>query len=150
MRRSGSLVLLAVALLASSCGTTEESDRRWLQSTPDSTQQVAAQAFETRTDTVAVRYSKDEPTAGQRGSTARYSVQIGSFRVQRNAARAQSLARQRFQSPVINDYDAGRRLHHIRVGFFSTREEAEAFRARLVAAYPHEYDDAWIVRIIQK
>ncbi|HXG01307.1 MAG TPA: SPOR domain-containing protein [Bacteroidota bacterium] len=148
--RTAALLLGASALLALRCGTSSESDRAWTFSTPDSTTESKPPAFEAHADTVAVKPSQDQAATAQRTSAARYSVQIGSFRFRRNAGRAHTLARQRFQLPVINDYDAARKLYQIRVGFFSTWDEALAFRNQLLATHPQEYGDAWIVRIPSK
>lgn len=150
MRTAAALALGTSALLALQCASTGESDREWTFSTPDSTTESKPPAFEAHADTVAVKPSRDQAATPQRPSAARYSVQIGSFRVRRNAGRAHTLARQRFQLPVINEYDAARKLYHIRVGFFATWDEAVVFRNQLVATHPHEYGDAWIVRIPSK
>jgi len=143
------LFVIAGVLGVAGCGTSSESDRRWLQLPPDSAEQGHASVFETRMDTVAVQQQKERPAQGalQQSTGARFAVQIGSFRIRRNASEAQALARQRFQLPVVSDYNSARRSYQIRVGFFSTREEAMAFRTRIVNEYPREYGDAWIVRI---
>ncbi len=143
-------VLFFIGLLAvGGCGTSTESDRRWLQVPADSAARPPEPGFETRTDTVAAQQQKESAGLGtsQKVTGARYAVQIGSFRVQRNASRTLAQARQRFQQPVVNDYNSARRRYQIRVGFFLTREEAEVFRAKIINEFPQEYGDAWVVRI---
>ncbi len=147
--RSLFLSLVTVGVTVSGCGTSAESDRRWLQLPVDSTARTSESEFETQTDTVAAQQQQEPPAHGtlQQPAGTRYTVQIGSFQRQRNASVAQAMARQRFELPVVNDYNTARRRYQIRVGFFLTREEAAAFRSRIVNEYPREYGDAWIVRI---
>ncbi len=141
-------LFIIAALGVAGCGTASESDRRWLQLPPDSAEQGRASMFETRLDTVAAQQQKERAAQGalQPGG-ARFAVQIGSFRIRRNASAAQALARERFQLPVVSDYNTTHRRYQIRVGFFPTREEAMAFRTRIINEYPREYADAWVVRI---
>lgn len=143
------LSLISAGLAVSGCGTSAETDRQWLQLPVDSIAHASESQFQTHTDTVAAQQHKEPPARGtsQQPAGARYTVQIGSFRIQRNASEAQARARQRFQQAVVNDYNSARRRYQIRVGFFPTREEAEAFRTKIVNEYPREYGDAWIVRM---
>jgi cell division septation protein DedD len=146
-------VPLVIGLLAvSGCGTSSESDRRWLQLPADSAARSPKTEFETQTDTIAAQQQEEQAPRGTspRPTGARYAVQIGSFRMQGNASRAVAQARQRFQQPVVNDYNSPRQRYQVRVGFFLTREDAEAFRTRIVNEYPREYGDAWVVRITSR
>ncbi|MER3524591.1 MAG: hypothetical protein C4326_11150 [Ignavibacteria bacterium] len=145
-------ILISFASVVCGCGTTSDTDRRWLQLPPDTVAQAPQPDFETRTDTIAVHTTADisPRAAASPADTVRFSVQIGAFRNRRFAGAAQSKARARFELPVISDYIPARRLYHLRVGFFETREQAEAFRAKIIQHYPNEYGDAWVVRIAQK
>jgi cell division septation protein DedD len=105
--------------------------------------------FETRTDTIATQKSQvnapEEPTA--REPQIRYMVQIGAFRNPELASRTQTVARQRYHLPVLNDYDTKHTLYQIRIGFFESRDEAQTFRERLLQEYPQEYKDSWVVQL---
>jgi cell division protein FtsN len=105
--------------------------------------------FEMKTDTVdAVK--RFERVGGDSGSTqvgVRYLVQIGAFKEPQNASAAQVKARERFAQTVLNDFDKVTGLYQIRIGFFETREGAEAFRQKIKTEYPGEYTGSWIVTL---
>lgn len=89
----------------------------------------------------------EDTSASQAGAGIRYMVQIGAFREAQHATAVQTLARERFELPVVNDYNAQRKLYQVRVGFFETEAEALDFRARLIKEYRNDYWDAWAVQI---
>jgi hypothetical protein len=133
--------------LLAGCGSTQEVDTGWLES--DTTSQRQTTLFETRTDTVATVGAKHvtESSSPYNSSLVRFMVQIGAFRDPLFASTVQATARLRYKLPVVNDYNAGRRLYQIRIGFFEAEEAARAFIAQLRTEYPHDYKDAWIVQI---
>lgn len=105
--------------------------------------------FVTRTDTVTTQGSEQTaaPSTSHSPVSVRFTVQIGSYRNTRYASEVQMLARERFNLPVVNDYNATRRLYQIRIGFFETDKQAAEFLAKLRAKHPNDYKDAWIVQI---
>lgn len=145
------LLLLALALLAAGCGTTEQTQ----ESPPEAPAPPAAlpaepppQELRSRVDTVSVQQTTLPPldSAGVSDLPARYVVQIGAFKDPALADAAQALARQRYAMTVLNDYNPLVGLYQIRVGFFDTKEEAYVFRTRIQNEFPEEYKDAWVVQ----
>jgi cell division septation protein DedD len=132
------------------CGTTEE--------TPSPPAQVSQpepppppKAFESRTDTVSAVHT----VAGQRDSASaaqphsRWLVQIGAFKDPLLANASQASARQRYAMTVLNDYNPLVGLYQIRIGFFETKDLAQAFRERMQKEFPEEYKGAWVVEFKQ-
>lgn len=105
--------------------------------------------FESKTDTVNVTQTgrADSVKAPGREPEIRFMVQIGAFRNPPLAAAVQTLARNRYRMPVLNDYGMKAGLYQIRIGFFETREAAVAFRAKMLKEYPEDYKDAWVVQL---
>jgi cell division protein FtsN len=140
--------LLAMCTLAG-CGTV--SDFTEQDEKPDTTEVQTAQTLqlETRTDTVrAERNIRSGPrNAEAERDTIRFTVQIGAFKDPHNASRVQQDARARFHLPVVNDYHTRYSLYQIRIGFFTTKEEADDFRKNLQREYPGDYGDAWVVTL---
>ena len=141
---------MSVVLLFGGCGSSEEVERDLSAGQQlDSVAHVQTTRFETRVDTVSAE------RAGQHTDTAtlflsapnRFMVQIGSFRKSENAGEIQGRARQRYQVPVVNEYNTPRRLFQVRIGFFETEEAARQFVAKLRGDFPLEYKDAWVVQI---
>ena len=130
------------------CGSSEDTRRDWL-STQDSTAQTRRTTFETSTDTVTTQgvTGASETTNAAGSRIVRFTVQIGSFRDAKNASVVQTSARQRYQLPVVNVYNAAGHLYQVRIGFFETEEQAIAFRATLMNEHPLDYKDAWVVEI---
>jgi cell division septation protein DedD len=141
------VILLGAGIIAGNgCSSSPTTDDRWAPS--DTISSTKTTTFETRTDTVAPVHAQPTPDLSPYSTApVQYTVQIGAFREARNANATQTLARERFQVPVVNEYSAVRRLYQIRVGFFPTKDLALDFVKKLRATYPHEYKDAWIVRL---
>ena len=104
--------------------------------------------FVTRTDTVDVLPIEGPPASDSTATTGeeRFAVQIGAFKAPENASQAQNLARARYQIPVLNEFTPKLALYQIRIGTFSSREEARAFLLRMQAEHPVDYKDSWIVQ----
>jgi cell division protein FtsN len=116
----------------------------------DTTVQARKTTFETRTDTIDAEGAQPKTqtdAAVAASAELRFTVQIGSFTDAKNASLAQAAARQRYQLPVVNDYDAQRRRYQIRIGFFESKEAASAFCTKLKSDFPLEYKDAWVAPI---
>ncbi len=132
------------------CGSSSEADKDWTASTDSIRVTSRTPAFETRTDTVTAQTPAqrfDDTSGSQPGAGIRYMVQIGAFKEAHHATAVQTLARQRYELPVVNDYNAQRRLYQVRIGFFETEAEAQAFKARLIREHRGDYWDAWAVQI---
>jgi cell division protein FtsN len=142
---------LIMMLILAGCGSSSDTDREWMNIPPmDTTVQARKTTFETRTDTIDAEGAQPKTqtdAAVAASAELRFTVQIGSFTDAKNASLAQAAARQRYQLPVVNDYDAQRRRYQIRIGFFESKEAAGAFCAKLKSDFPLEYKDAWVAPI---
>lgn len=152
MSRAGRAFLAAAAalLLGPGCGTTEEAVQ--LPPPPPTIVQkedTARVELRSRTDTVAIasRGEKTGPDADGSEPKIRFMVQIGAFKDARLATAVQTLARQRYRMPVLNDYIIQQQLYQIRIGFFETRVAAQAFRGKMVQDFPKDYADSWVVQL---
>lgn len=107
--------------------------------------------FRTRTDTVAVVHSTTPDSTAPSGGhqSVRYMVQIGAFKDPQLATAVQAVARQRYQLPVLNDYNPLVGLYQIRIGSFSSREAAIDFKNQMQQEFPTDYKDSWIVQLKQ-
>lgn len=148
---------LAVPLLLSGCGSSEESveesppppQPRQEVLPPQKETPARKLEFETRTDTVTATHANEGAAPGTqtRGVQVRYMVQIGAFKDPKNADAIQAAARRRYHLPVLNDFHSGRGLYQIRMGFFESRESAHAFRQKMIDGYPADYKDSWVVQL---
>jgi len=148
VKRETSLAAIAgVLLLAQGCGSPEET----VEPTPAPSNQEQGTRFETRTDTVntvgGTRPRQEQTPAGT--AQARFTVQVGAFKDPHNASRVQSLARDRYHMPVVNDYQGRLGLYQIRIGFFESREAAASFLLRMQQEHPNDYKDSWVVQMKQ-
>ena len=109
-------------------------------------------AFETSTDTVSSEHPEQigAPQDSTPEPLLRYGVQIGAYKDPQNATRAQVLARERFQIPVMNDFHADSALYHVRIGSFAVKDSAYSFRSMMQRQYPQDYRDSWIVRFLKQ
>ncbi len=151
MKREASLAAIAgVLLLAQGCGTTEEAEET-PPVKPGVGQEARQKEFETKTDTVNAQGSGRQHEAPQTADAlpVRFTVQVGAFKDPHNASRIQTIARERYHMPVINDYQAKLGLYQIRIGFFDTQAAAEAFLRKMQQDYPKEYKDSWVVQLKQ-
>lgn len=105
--------------------------------------------FETKTDTVAMEKSQLDSAGAHQSQVlqVRYMVQIGAFKDPHYASNVQSIARERYHMPALNDYNTALALYQIRIGFFESREDAYAFRKRMQQEHPIDYKDAWVVQL---
>ena len=108
--------------------------------------------FETRTDTINSEQSAERDRTKLPGidPQVRFAVQIGAFKDPQNASRVQMTARERFQMPVVNDYQASEALYNIRIGNFASKDSAYVLRDRIQRAYPDDYKDSWIVEFTKQ
>jgi len=142
-----------VTVLMAGCGGTEETTRiPPPPPTPPAPVTQPAQPepeFETSTDTVAGVYKTPAPRAPSPHHVPqiRFMVQIGAFKDPENASHVQTLARERYHLPVVNDYHTKLALYQIRIGFFETRGEANAFREKMHQEFPADYKDPWVVQL---
>ena len=79
-----------------------------------------------------------------------FAVQVGAYKMQDNAERVASLARERFGSTVTTTLDNVKNLYKVMVGNFVTRDEARKFRDEMYQRYPSDYKDAWVSELSQK
>jgi cell division septation protein DedD len=144
-------VCIAAAVLCG-CGSSEVT----VQQNPPQPQAPVVQEtpkrpeFETRTDTVAAVRTATRQQLGnplRRDPQIRFMVQIGAFKDPKNASVVQTDARQRYRLPVLNDYHTKLGLYQIRIGFFETRDAAQAFRLRMRQEFPADYKDCWVVQL---
>lgn len=147
--RHAALAAPIALLLVAACGGTVKIEEDPYYRPPDTTARAQTQAtqFEASTDTVASlpgRAPADSLRAGDAGVTAHYTIQIGAYKDPRNASATQARARERYNVPVLNEFDPKRGLYQIRLGLFEAREAAEAFLAAMKTEHPGEYRDAWI------
>jgi cell division septation protein DedD len=147
-------VVIAAALLLSGCGQEEEITRTTADTTAVAPRRLAPQPpkapeIESRTDTVnSVHREEGESGAGDStGAQIRFMVQVGAFKDPQLASAIQTETRNRYHLPVLNDYFAALGLYQIRVGFFTTREEAHLFRQKMIDEFPADYKDSWVVQL---
>ena len=132
-----------ILLLLTGCGSNGQ-----IPGTPSGEQSGTDIRIETRTDTVSsaalpMEDLRNLPPALSEAS--RFMVQVGAYHDPERANEMQGIARGRFVLPVINEFDAQHGVYKIRIGFFNSREEAEAFREKIRHDFPADYVDAWIV-----
>lgn len=141
------MFIFIVTILLAGCGTAGDVEKDWQNSPADTAAQTPKTTFETRTDTVTTvgTQQQPKPSAQYNSAPVRFMVQIGSFKKVRFASVAQTLARERYKLPVVNDYNAARRRYQIRIGFFETEHDAKEFLLKLRTDYPQEYKNAWVI-----
>ena len=150
---SRSAAFLLSLVLVTGCGRIPEAEEAETPTPPPSppevTQPPPRMQFETRTDTVSTEKTQHKRGAqpASREQQIRFMVQIGAFKVPRNASRVQTTARARFHLPVLNDYNTARALYQIRIGFFETKDDAYKFRQQMQQEHPADYKDAWVVQL---
>jgi cell division septation protein DedD len=79
-----------------------------------------------------------------------FAVQVGAYKLQENADRVASLARERFGMNVVTVLDKVKSLYKVMVGNFITRDEARTFRDEMYQKFPSDYKDAWVSELSQK
>lgn len=147
-------VILCIAALLTSCGSIEEMQQEEVlppvvQPEPVIKSPEPPPSFETNTDTVVM--TNTQPAVPQADSLRqpeiRFMVQIGAFKDPTNASVIQGLARERYRMPVFSDYNSTIAMYQIRIGFFESRETAQAFRQKMSDDFPNDYRDAWVVQL---
>jgi cell division septation protein DedD len=152
--------LAALLLLSAGCGTTDQMTQEKTGETPPpvvtAPPPVVAPvdtplSFNTRTDTVlaAPPVTHNDPPVASRATGTQYLVQVGAFHDAANATQMQNLTRDRLNRTVLNDYNTLIGMYQIRVGPFETKEDAAAFRDRIMREYPEEYKGSWIVELVR-
>ena len=141
--------ILFVGFILTGCGASHDTEKSWLPPSVDPTAQSRKTTFETRTDTVDAVGARQhtELAAPYNSAPVRFMVQIGSFREVQFASSVQSAARERYPLPVVNEYNAVRKLYQIRIGFFETEKDATEFLLKLRKDYPEDYKDAWVISL---
>lgn len=131
------------------CGSSEESRQDMVDTTGVGIWRAPGVKFETKTDTVnsVHRSGWSEAGTGEHEGQVRFMVQVGAFKDPQNASRLQELTRARYGVPVVNDFNIQYGLYQIRIGFFETWDEADAFRRRLRSEHKNDYSDCWIVQL---
>ncbi len=153
------MILTVAAILAGGCSSSDQStqtqqpDRSVLQPPPAQRTEVK-QAPQPDTVNVTVQNTerpKYDPAPGvtpqpqsTESPTGRYSVQLGAYKMPDNADRIASLARERFGLKVYSIYDKADNLYKVMVGDFAVKDDARAFRDRMVMQFPTDYKDAWV------
>lgn len=122
------------------------------QPPPQAPVQQQPEEFVARVDTVEAAGSAASGGAAVADSTIAtgevfFSVQIGAFKEPANASTVQALARERYTLPVLNEFQERPGLYRIRIGNFTTREEATAHLARMRTAFPADYRDSFILQL---
>jgi cell division septation protein DedD len=146
-------VVIALGVVASGCGPEEQVTSRAADTTAVSSsvpaQQPKAPEVESRVDTVNSLHHEegDGNTRDSTGAQIRFMVQVGAFKDPQLASAIQTSTRKRYHLPVLNDYFAALGLYQIRVGFFTTREEAHLFRQKMIDEFPADYRDSWVVQL---
>lgn len=149
-----SSMLLACCLFIGGCAASDST--RQEPAAPVTTPAVSAapapvqqpEEFVARIDTVEAAEAREPMIADSTLAEGeiRFSIQIGAFREPANASIAQAHAREHYGLPVRNEFDERSGLYQIRIGSFSTREEAQAQIARMKTEFPAEYKDSFIVQ----
>lgn len=143
---------------ASSSGTSEDKQD---QSTPSTVQkpgdqpaQGAQQTTGRKADTLDVTSQNAQRPPYQstppQSIEGAFAVQVGAYKMQDNADRVASLARERFGKNVVTILDNIKNLYKVMVGNFVTRDEARKFRDEMYQKYPSDYKDAWVSELTQK
>lgn len=138
-----------MTIILAGCGASGDVEKNWQNTPADTAAQTPKTTFETRTDTVTTVGTKQQPrpSAPYNSALVRFMVQIGSFKEVRFASAVQTLARERYKLPVVNDYNAARGRYQIRIGFFETEQDAKEFLLNLRSDYPQDYKDAWVIHL---
>jgi cell division septation protein DedD len=77
----------------------------------------------------------------------RFSIQIGAFKEPANASATQARARERYTLPVLNEFQEHTGLYRIRIGSFTTREEAQSHLQRMKTDFPADYKRSFILQL---
>jgi cell division protein FtsN len=153
VKTAGVLSIIGIiGFFGNGCGTSDQAQLPPPPPVPEVKEEAPAHVeFRTRTDTVAVVHSTtpDSSAPAGGGVALRYMVQIGAFKDPQLATAVQAAARQRYQLPVLNDYNPLVGLYQIRIGSFSSREAATEFKNQMQREFPTEYKDSWIVQLKQ-
>lgn len=141
-----------VLVLLSGCGATERIDDRPAPLQQPTTRESGSPRrleLETNTDTINAVHGKSGPeeNSALREPQIQYMVQIGAFKNPHYATAVQTLAREQYHLPVLNDYNIKSGLYQIRIGFFETKVSAHEFRRQMLGAHPEAYKDSWIVQL---
>jgi cell division septation protein DedD len=163
-------VFLLLALLFSSCVSSEEAGSSKKNGAPVTTQPISdsvrakVDAF-ARTDSLRVKrggFTSQHDTlvasvvrkskSGQRvvkpierPDNPAYTVQIGAYARTDHALNAQKLAKDRFaELPIFNYFEPFDKLYRVRVGKFDLRRQADSLRKAMGKQFPNEYSDSWI------
>lgn len=149
-----------VLLLLTLAGCAASSDQA--EKVPAGASQTPAAAKESapvQPDTVSVAvqkaqkpsYETTDPvkTSIAPSATVKYCVQVGAYKQQENADLVASVAKGRFARSIYTIHDAAADLYKVMVGDFATKDDARAFRDRMVQQFPGDYKDAWVSELAQ-
>lgn len=116
---------------------------------PQPTAQQQPEEFVARVDTIEAAGTAGAVVADTTlaDGAVLFSIQIGAYKEPANASAAQSQARERYTLPVLNEFQPSPGLYRIRIGNFSTREEATAHLVRMRVAFPADYKDSFILQL---
>jgi cell division septation protein DedD len=149
-----SSVLLACCLFIGGCAATDGTRHETPAPvtppavTPAATPAQQPEEFVAKVDTVEAAGALEPVVADSTlaEGEVRFSIQIGAFREPANASTAQAHARERYPLPVLNEFQERAGLYQIRIGSFTTREEARIQLTRMRSEFPAEYKDSFIVQ----
>ena len=167
MERLRALVACITTVLVlnfAGCGSSEESTGGRQQDSPSgygtdkpSGQTAGGQEKGIDTSTAGGQNSQKPPSGQQTPSQSpqvllygKYSVQIGAYKMQDNAEKVASLARERFGKNVYTLPDKLTDLYKVMVGDFTVKDDARRFRDEMVQRFPSDYKDAWVSELPAK
>ncbi len=149
-----SIVFLASSLLVAGCATT---DSTVPETTAPGTAQPVTSAppspppaeLVARVDTIDAAETAMATVADSTlaDGEVRFSVQIGAFKEPANACATQTRARERYNLPVLNEFQERPGLYRIRIGSFATREEAQGHLQRMKTEFPADYKHSFILQL---
>ena len=95
-------------------------------------------------------YQPQDQTQPAAGTTVTYTVQVGAYKMQDNAEKIGSLAKDRFNRGVNVVFDNASGLYKVMIGSFTSKDDARQFRDQMVQQFPADYKDAWVSDVTQK
>ena len=154
------LAIIAISWAIAGCGSSEKTSQQESPSGSAATtqgagaQSNAAAKAGSKVDTLSVNVKNTAAPSYDANGTApaaKYSVQVGAYKVAENAARVAALAKERFSTNVYTIQDnSGDLLYKVLVGDFASKDEARRFRDDMAKQYASDYKDAWVAENPQK
>jgi len=76
-----------------------------------------------------------------------YTIQIGGFKDQTNALRAEQLLKKRYTQSTNNYFDTNLKLNRVFIGVFQTTAEAQRFLNSMKRDFPSDYKNAFVWKV---